>query len=125
MQQMPVAKQQVSNASNKMSMYYPASQSRTVARVKRREGYFEEPPHPEAWKRIKKFARCCSGILFDFQSYLVSTVHLSLFSNFEEDEKSRAVTLEVESMLVDAKHRNDTPEEKRKLLKRCNLLSVS
>ena len=54
-----------------------------------------------------------------------STVLLSLFSNFEEDEKSREITLKVESMLVDAKHRKDTPEEKRKLLKQCNLLSVS
>ena len=69
--QVPVATQQVSNASNKISWYQtPTSQPRTPARVKRREGYFEEPPHPEAWKGIKNFARCCSGILFDFQSYI-------------------------------------------------------
>lgn len=95
--QVPVATQQVSNASNrqcalpkadppKISLYQtPTSQPRTPARVKRKEAYFPTPPHPE-------------------------------------DEKSREITLEVEYLLVDAKHRNDTPEEKRKLLKRCNLL---
>lgn len=86
-------------------------------------------PTQKLGKRLRSCTWCWLAVVLKFclisshTSY--STVLLSLFSNFEEDEKSRAVTLEVESLLVDAKHRNDTPEEKRKLLKRCNLLSVS